>query len=204
MRLFHHGGLILALALLTTGCAITPKQPPSDTAQQQWQAHLQTLATLNNWELSGRIAVKTGQESLSGTLHWKQQADFYDIRIIGPLGRGSVSLLGDQQQSVLTTHEGKSFSAGNAQALLHQHLGLDVPLDYLRYWLLGKPAPDLVTEDLQLDETGRLGTLRQAGWEISYRGYTDAPGLSMPARIFINNHLVSVRLVVDQWTIPAS
>ena len=195
------GGLFL-LGLMLTGCTVIPVPAPDTTAEQNWQRRSQNLASLLNWELTGRLAIKTDEKAMSGTLHWKQQTENYSIRLIGPFGKGTVNLTGDQARVVLTTSKGDSYYASSPDQIIYQELGLKLPLSKLHYWVLGRPAPGAAPDHISYDPKGRITTLQQDDWQVSYRSYHSQYHPALPKKIFINNHKLSVRLVIDQWSLP--
>ena len=54
-------------------------------------------------------------------------------------------------------------------AQLQDRLGFELPLDNLRYWLLGIPDPSTPFE-LTRNAQDRAAHLSQAGWNIDYDG----------------------------------
>jgi outer membrane lipoprotein LolB len=131
------------------------------------------------------------------SLNWQQRQDRYSLNIIAPLGQGSMQLHGDAVQVTLLTDEGETVNSSDPDLLLYQQLGWKVPVSALRYWVLGLPAPGDSTQ--RLDEYGRLSHLTQAGWEIAFLDYQPQFGAELPRKVFIDNHLARVRLVIDNW-----
>lgn len=191
--------VFLLAVLLLAGCGTAPTRPPPDDRDQAWQRHRAAVAGLEKWRLTGRIAIHTQGEGWHATLDWRQEPGQYDIRLIAPLGQGSVRLQGQGGQVALHTEEGTSY-AGNAEALLYRRLGWRVPVEALRHWVLGLPAPGAVAER-RLDAYGRLAYLEQADWKIEFREYTGAAGRELPERVFVSNHRARVRLAVGRWRV---
>lgn len=196
-------GLICLCGLLAA-CAVVPPAP-SPLAEQHWQERRQALEKLRDWTLNGRIALQTEQEAWNASIFWQQRGEAFDIKLIGPLGHGTLSIEGDPSGVRLRTPEGKTLAARDAEALLYQQLGWRMPLSGLYYWVRGLPAPELPFSK-QIDAEGRLSGLEQAGWRIAYSRYQHggAPGLpdlpDLPGRIFLENSEISVRLVVQHWS----
>lgn len=188
----------LLLLLLTAACSPTPPRPlPENGAEQGWQLHQQQLRQLTHWQLSGRLAVLREHEAWHMSLTWQQRLERYSLNIIAPLGQGSLQLHGDTNQVMLMTEEGETINAADPDQLLYQQLGWRVPVSALRYWVLGLPAPG--AHQQQLDDYGRLSQLEQSGWEIHFLDYTTQLGVELPRKVFINNHLAQVKLVISRW-----
>jgi outer membrane lipoprotein LolB len=189
---------LFLLGMLLTGCSFAPVSPPQDN-QAVWDARQALLTRLSAWTLTGRVAVITESEGWHGDLLWKQQARNYDIRIMAPLGQGTVSLQSrDGLVTLRSTRDPRPVMAPNAEALLHRQLGWTVPVEGLRYWVLGIPDPGHQYH-MNLDSDGRLVRLDQSGWEVRYLRYQQVDGYDLPGKIFLDNRDLKVRLVVERW-----
>lgn len=189
--------LILLLSLSLLACTTAPSRPAAEHPEQAWQAHRATLVMLQQWQLVGRLAIQTENEGWHATINWLQQQQEYDIRLIAPLGQGTIQLYGNDKQVVLSSGEGEQTLANDPEALLYQEFGWRVPVASLRYWVLGLPAPGAAQREL--DDYGRLTRLFQNNWEIQFHDYEKQGAWELPGRIFINNHRAKVRLVVSRW-----
>ena len=194
------GGVAAAalMVLLLAACAGPATPPPRG---EPWAARQERLRSLTAWHLSGRIGLRTELESWTLGLDWHQQGDRYRIRLSAPLGQGSAVLSGDGESvTLLSSRDPRPLHAGDAEALLRQALGWDLPVSGLRYWVLGLPA-GTGEAVLELDAAGRIRRLEEAGWEIDYRRYTRAGDLDLPAKLFLTRDGLEVRIVVQQWRI---
>ena len=63
---------------------------------------------------------------------------------------------------------------------------------------LGVPDPAHPADEM-LDDTRRLATLKQDGWQIDYTSYADVRGQALPLKVTLKRENVRVRLVVDGW-----
>ena len=188
---------VLAIGWLA-GCAISPPTPSGD--QTAWMARQKELARLDHWQAVGRIGVVNGQDGWHANFQWNQQEPDYRIDLIGPLGQGRVLIQGNGRQVSLQTQDGRNQTAPDPDTLLEQSLGVRLPVDGLRYWIRGLPGPGPVTA-LHVDGSGRLTRLEQQGWTIDYPAYAPAPSRELPARITARRQDVSVKLVIEQWTL---
>jgi len=188
------------LALSLVACATAPPTPPAADPERAWRIHSTALENLERWQLTGRLGIVTEEEGWHARLDWKQEADRYRIRITGPLGQGSVQLEGTPKQVLLRTADAETVAA-DPERLLWQELGWRVPVSFLRYWVLGLPAPDAPAQR-QLNAEGRLERLQQSGWEISFLDYRESNGMVLPGKVFAHNQQARVRLVVGDWDLP--
>jgi outer membrane lipoprotein LolB len=191
-------GIIFCLALLA-GCATVR----SDRTQLSWAEQTTLLANLPAYGLSGRVAVRAGQEGWQANTQWRQHADISEVELSGPFGAGSMllRLSGDELQVV--DSQGEILRGDQATELLTRRLGFAPPLSALRYWLLALPAPAGGAAIPSYAADGTLTQLEQQGWQLSYEGYrseTAAGGtVRLPARLTATRGEVRLRLVVDRW-----
>ena len=192
---------------LCASCAAPRPSPPAEHVQQLWQARAATLLSIQRWELRGRLAVRTDERGGQASLTWRRDAARHSIRLNGPLGRGVVQITQDETGAVLQDAEQRQFRAANAEELLHRYTGWSLPLAHLNYWVRGIPVPDLPAAQ-ELDDSGRLKTLRQQGWEMAYKDYMRIEGLELPRHLILTalpeqanaeQPAIEVRLVIDAW-----
>lgn len=186
---------------LTGACLLAAcvTAPPSVTESdnrlfRQRQAELRDL---DNWQVTGRIAFKIDDEGGTGAMTWAQQGPDMVFSFRGPLGAGAFNLDGSPPDLLLQTGSGDVQRLVDPETQLRDRFGWSAPFSSLRYWMIGLPDPasDAVTE---VDETGLLRGLDQAGWSVSYDRYRDAPPM-MPAKLTLLRDGVRIRVVIDRW-----
>lgn len=176
--------------------------PVSDKQQSlSWQQRQLQLQQLDHWVLSGRVAITTREEGWHATLYWKQFPQKYEIKVIAPFGGGTVMLKGDREGVMLYADDSPPEFATNATSLLTRRLGWHFPVESLRYWVLGLPDPSIQRQDssIEFDLEHRISNLSQSGWRVRFLRYQQVDGYELPARIFLENDELSVRLVVQKW-----
>ena len=115
-----------------------------------------------------------------------------------------MELRGGPDGVVLRTADNKVYRARDPAALLREHVGWQVPLGGMRYWVLGRAEPAVPLDRLELDGAGRPSRMRQSGWTIEYQGYRLVEGLALPTRMALNNPRVKARLLVSRWELASS
>ena len=192
MRLFF-----LLFTLFITGCTTAPKLTPVSNPDATWQEHQHNLAAVQQWRLKGRISIQNDHESWFLKVDWQQKPGNYAVLLSGPFS-GIISLSGSEEIVELSDGE-QSFQAPDAELLLLEHTGIRMPVNGLRYWLLGLPQPGKKVNNLKLDVAGRMLSLQQEEWQVTVDRYQEYNGKTLPAKLVINNHHLKVRLIVDQW-----
>lgn len=183
--------LLGAYALLS-GCMTTR---PSSVAQAlPWAARLAMLQHDGAWQLDGRAAVALDKQGWQATLNWRQTDTSSDVRLAGPFGVGALEV---QLTPAGLALNGAPPSAAVA-AQLQEKVGFALPLEHLRYWLLGVPDPGSPGET-QRNAQDRLAQLSQAGWTVTYDRYMSVDGDLLPAHLVLTREAVRVRIVVDRW-----
>jgi outer membrane lipoprotein LolB len=163
-------------------------------APAPWEQRSAALQRANEWQLDGRAAVAVGTQGWQASLNWRQRGAATDVHLAGPLGVGALVLK--------ETPEGLSLNGAPPSdavlAQLQERLGFELPLDNLRYWLLGVPDPGNPF-DMTRNDQDRARQLTQAGWTVNYDGYMPVNGDWLPARLVLSRAGVRVRIAVDRW-----
>lgn len=193
-----HRFVLFCFSLLLASCATVPVQAPEPAGAGSLEQHAQALAQLTTWQMSGRAAISTPSQAGTVALQWWQQNEAYTVELRAPWGAGTVKVDGSPQGVLLRTSTGVQEYAAAPRELLRRHSGFDLPLEALRFWLLGLPVPDVAAQPTT-DERGLLTQLRQHGWRIRYLNYGEFEGLALPTRLFLTGEGIEVRIVVQEW-----
>jgi outer membrane lipoprotein LolB len=188
-------GLLLVLLILTS-CASPITRISSITADEIWQIRRERLQQLEQWQLKGRIGFVSERESGSASLYWKQDGDAYELKIVAPLGVGSLVVAGDDSGVVLQSSDGEMMRDEDAQWLVWRRTGWVIPVESLRYWILGLPLGD---EAYDLDDSGRVSQIQNKPWQVEYQRYQQIKELELPSKIQIQSPDIRMKLVVKDW-----
>jgi outer membrane lipoprotein LolB len=173
----------LVCAALLAGCAITP---PASLPRDALEA----------FQLEGRFSVRQDEQSHSGRLSWRHAADGDEWLLSSPFGQGIAGIVATDGQAVLTTGDGRSFTAPDVASLTERVLGYRLPLRLLCDWVRGRVSG---AEVLERDAPGRPLRLSFEDWRIEY-AYDDGDPRAPPAAIFAERSGVfELRLRIDEW-----
>jgi outer membrane lipoprotein LolB len=195
------GAALVAAALIAvSGCVTTPPQPQRDDTpaarEALWRIHRASLSPVDRFLLTGRIT--SAELALRADLRWQQDADgHFELRLAGPFGVGAVELRGDAQGVEVRNSDGVQYTR-DPEAWIRARYGWTLPIAGLRHWALGLPIPGSPSQR-QLDESGRLASLTQNGWALSYTEYREQNGYDLPRRFEANNGQVTLKLLIDTW-----
>lgn len=174
-----------------------PETVPSAVASQRWEDRKAVLSELQYWQLSGRIALFDAHTSWRSSIHWQHHPEHYEINFLTISGQQAARLLVNAAGAELFLPD-ERIAASDVAGLLRDRLGWQVPLDSLRFWVIGLPVPGMMSKH-GLDEKGRLQWLEQAGWQINYKRYTRVQELQLPKKIVLQHQRARIRLVIDTW-----
>ena len=190
-------GVTVAIVFLLLGaCAIQKGVDLPDISE--WETRHAILGELDKWQFSGRIAVKTSDDGFNGKLRWVQDEDSFSATVSGPLGIGTVRIEGNIEGVKITDKDGTTTVLTDVESELYYRYGWTIPVESLRYWVLGIPDPRVPAET-DFDDYDRVSHMNQRGWSVDVGAYREAGGQQMPARLVASSRDTSVRLVIDKW-----
>lgn len=194
------GSLLALLAvaeLALAGCATVPQGPgmavPAPTPAAQ-----ASLAAFDDWRATGRVAVKTARDGWSASFDWQEADGRGELGVRGPLGAGSARIT---RTAALVRIEGGSTEPLDVPApfdtlepALVDRLGFPLPLEQLRWWIVGIPAPGVAS-------VGEGSAFEQSGWRVRVDEYTAVAGAPapLPRRVVLERDTTRIRVIVDGW-----
>ncbi|HSH72171.1 MAG TPA: lipoprotein insertase outer membrane protein LolB [Methylophilaceae bacterium] len=196
------GALSIAGLLVTTGCTSLPAKTetstPSAAAADANQKHLASIEHIQNFIIDGRIGVQTDGRGVSGTIHWQHLDKKDDIAFYSPMGGKIAAVKTTDENVTLTSSDGKTYVASDAETLTQQTLGWRLPVTNLTDWVVGRPTKSAI-EKASWDESGKLTKLVQDGWEVEYQEYRDVSGNSLPSKLTLRNPKLYLKLIIERW-----
>lgn len=150
--------------------------------------------------LEGRISATDGRQAANGGVAWQHTALADHLTLFSPLGQIVARLESSADSATLTRADGTQHTAPDADTLLPELLGIELPVASLASWVQG--APGAFAEVRAHDAAGRPLLVIDQGWRIDYPGYADEGPQALPARIDISRGETRLRLVIDYWTLP--
>jgi outer membrane lipoprotein LolB len=176
----HRFGLLASLACIA-GCSALPAFLPQESLS-------------SGFELSGRVALKYGDEAASAKVQWRHSIGADDMLITNALGQGIARITRLRGEVTLETADSRQFQAANAESLSEQVLGWRLPLSGLPDWLRARASPGEAAQT-RAGADGRLLELAQDAWRIEYQEYRD----ERPVRLRLTRPNLEIRLIIDSW-----
>ncbi|MBI2785170.1 MAG: outer membrane lipoprotein LolB [Legionella longbeachae] len=197
----HFKQLLIIPICLLTACA--PPRPAAELPENKVipvEQRKAKTATVSSWEIQGSMAAKNKTKGWSAAMNWVQHGpNSYKIRLMGPLGSGTVLI--DKTGDGITFQDGsKKVTSHNADELLAQQTGIRLPVNNLYYWVRGLPAPGSVEAEHR-DQYNHLAQLKQNGYTINFTKYTAVKGIDLPSMIRLEGNGVMIKVVIQNWTV---
>ena len=195
---FSAATLILMLSILS-GCTTNFKEY---VGEENPRILREKLYQIEDFQLSGKLGFRNTDEAFSVAINeWHQKADHYEIKLSSSfLGLGSVTIQGTPSWIEIQESGEEPVSSPYPNEALAELLGMPLPVQRIRYWIRGIPAPQSSAKEVK-NERGLVSNISQDDWEIELDRYHDVNNLPLPGRIKINRQGTRITLVVGQWSI---
>lgn len=191
-------GLLLALAVLA-GCRTAPPAViVGPGADAPWPEQRAGLERLDRYGLEGRVAVAASGQGFSANLRYAQKPRAASLSLDGPLGIGGLRVEMESEDIHIATSRGENIEGAEARAELERRLGFALPLQELRWWLLGIPAPGDVAINAD-PASGEIRDFIQNGWRVSINSRAPGLGFAMPQRLTAEREGARLKLLVERW-----
>ena len=208
---------LLIASLMMLGCASVNTSPTTAdknaaptvatkalTIPPEAQQHQAEIAKVTDFKIEGRMGLQSDGYGVSGKIHWVHSLENDAIDLYSPLGNKIAAIVKNTEGVSLTSQNGKTIKAEDAESLTQLTLGWRLPFSKMSDWIVGRPASGVVT-DFTWDDKGHLSKLTQDGWEVSYMQYQNEMQPALPSKINLRNPKMNVRLVIERWdTSPQS
>ena len=190
--------LVSALALLGACRTVPPGAIRGPGADAPWPVQRAALDQLDRYGLQGRVAVAANGQGFSASLRYAQKKSHAaNLSLDGPLGIGGLRVDVDGEAVAIATSRGEKLDGREARAELERRLGFELPLQELRWWLLGVPAPG--ESAINAADDGEIRDFTQNGWRVSIAARVAGLGFSLPRRLTAEREGARMKLLVDRW-----
>ncbi|MEI2264843.1 lipoprotein insertase outer membrane protein LolB [Erwinia sp. CGal63] len=195
--------LPLASVLLAACSVNTPQGPGQSVTSPQWQQHQAAVKKITQYQTRGAFAYLSDRQKVYARFNWQQTApDRYRLLLTNPLGSTELQL--DAQGSVvqLVDNKGKRYTSNDAEKMISQLTGMDIPLNNLRQWMMGLPGE---STDYSLDDQYRLREANYSRdgqqWKVTYQAYDSKQQPALPANMELREGDQRIKLKMDGWTV---
>lgn len=204
MKLVATGTRIVGVYFLIqlTACTTVLKPDAVADPELEWSTRQTQLNQITLWKINGRLAITNKAEVWHLSVIWKQRDQHYKIHLSGPFGAGAVQLTGDQTGVIIKTSDDTVF-AEDAEKLLYESTGVQIPIQNLFYWIRGLPNPESTISKQVIDPYGRLEKLSQNNWNVRFKRYKKTNNIDLPSKIFLKCNSLDIRFVIEDWSVTS-
>lgn len=182
----YSNAYILIVICFICGCVST-----SQNLQVNGKKNYPLPPKLENWQIDGRISLSVENESSHANFRWNQKNNEFRLRLSFVGGFKSIIVLGNDFG--VEEIEGIQSDEKDLIDTLHNSL----PIEQLKYWLLGKSNPNLDFRMINLSEDEVA--FSQLDWTIRVMKVQKFNSLVLPKRILIENIDSNAQIIIDKW-----
>lgn len=174
----------------------------------EWQAHRQQLESLTQYTANGKLGYISPEQRQTLNFHWTYSANLTQVRLTTFLGQTVFNLTSTPNGAFIETYDDQKLSGQDANLLIYQLTGLNIPIEQLAGWLIGLPTN---ADTYQLNDLNTVASLskelNQKTWALNYTEYRafnvedTERTLPMPTRMQLVQDDTKLNLVVSKWTI---
>ena len=182
----YSNAYILIVICFICGCVST-----SQNLEVSGKKNYPLPPKLENWQTDGRISLSVKNESSHANFRWNQKNNEFRLRLSFVGGFKSIIVLGNDFG--VEEIEGIQSDEKNLIDTLNNSL----PIEQLKYWLLGKSNPNLDYRMINLSEDELA--FNQLDWTIRVMKVQKFNSLVLPKRILIENIDSNAQIIIDKW-----
>ena len=181
--------LLLAGILALPACSTLSTTP--EMAYQPSNAQNE-LYDLQRWAFEGRIAITGKNDAWSANINWEHTPSEDLIKLSGPLGQGGALIQLNASGVTIDQGGGDVKSSTDVENFINQQVGLAVPVNSLRYWVVGLP-------DKSQTASAIVNGFEQVGWKNQYKTMQPVGSYVLPRNMTVTSETVKLKLFIDQW-----
>ncbi len=196
--------LLPLASVLLAACTVKQLQGPGpNTTAPPWQQHQQAVTNVTRYQTRGAFAYLSDKQKVYAHFNWQQTApDRYRLLLTNPLGSTELQLDAQGHTVQLVDNKGKRYVSNDAEKMIAQLTGMDIPLANLRQWMMGLPGG---ASDYQLNSSYQLKSLnyRSNGqtWQVTIQDYDSKVTPPLPANLELREGDQRIKLRIYSWTL---
>lgn len=161
---------IAAACALLSGCSTSGGGAPSTA----WDQNYERLSSLRFFKASGRIGIKTPQETRGASYDIDGFGSGFVLNINSPMG-GTVASVTVTDNRLALAMDGKTYEDDVARAVFEKAFGIDIPVERVERIFLGLPGGRV-----ERGSDGRITGSSWDGYDIGYSGSVSEGGYTLP------------------------
>ncbi|MCK5729272.1 MAG: outer membrane lipoprotein LolB [Methylococcales bacterium] len=187
--LFFKALFFLLVIALSQGCTTKVIKPVEDKYSISPE---NALYQLKQWSFKGRLAIQDNKESWSASIEWSHTEKEDILKLSGPLGQTGGILIVSKEAVILDRGDGKTLHSTDINGFIKQQLGMQIPVQSLRYWVLGLTDP-------AHKFTALADGFKQNDWIIQYFQMQQSNEQWVPQKLKAFQNKTRLKLIIDEW-----
>ncbi|MBR9729466.1 lipoprotein insertase outer membrane protein LolB [Shewanella intestini] len=186
---------VIALTLFTLLAGCSSFNHPQFTA-----VNVADITQAQNWELQGKIAVRSPSDKFSTNLYWFHQKSTDELRLTTVIGTNLLVLKRSDTGATLEAN-GETYHDKDPQALLDSMVTIHIPLARLPLWITGQASPQDTVVSHNDDGSIKQLTSNASGtqWQIKFNSWQQQNGTQIPRLITISSEKVQIKIQNNHW-----
>lgn len=197
--------LLTSLFLVSCSLDISDNRPTNvqyiEKSDSTWQQHLEKVKRITSYHSKGIIGYISPKQRFSTAFDWQyHHPQKYTLELSSTLSSAKLTFQMHAQGLTISDEKGRQRSAQDAQTLLQEIIGMDIPLTQLATWLKGEPNE---RQDYNVGTNHLLANFSYAmngqHWTIDYLNYHHTGALPLPRDILLKNNQQTLKIRVNEW-----
>ncbi len=197
----------LCLAILTLAACSNSSYIRKAKDAETWKQVRDQLESLRQWEIRGKISIRSAADLYTADLFWQQKGDNLKLRLVAPFSQGVTEFKGsDEKGYQVLTGQGELIDVDSPESVTEHAFGVTLPFSELKSWVKGVPDRESPVWQARFNDDNRLENFQQSGWQVKILKYKKVGNKMLPSKLFLSrlnddmsDNKVDVRLILRRW-----
>lgn len=192
---------VVLLLFVFAGCTLTPTPKPSSDVPDLlgWQNRNAALYLQDEWLAHFSLIGVNAKQKFKTRVIWTQNQDTYQIKLKDFIGRTVAIIDGSLDGVKVKTSKGQHYEGSDADELVQNLFGIEIPVQGMHYWLRALPLPEHEYQLLALNNENLAEHMTQSGWQLDYDDYFQYETATLPQYITMQFEQLMLTVKVSHW-----
>ncbi len=191
-------------ALLLSACSQIgqPPAPTEPTIVSDWNTHQAELKAIEQYQVSGKLGYIDPEQRQSLNFTWSKSPEKSELSLYSFLGSKVFTLTLTPRYARIETADGDVFSHLDAEYLIKNLTGFELPIGHFENWMIGLPGEN---DPFTLDGFNRLQSTQtlsgDALWQVEYTSYSTTEQYPLPKNFKLSHQQTKLIVSISNWQI---
>ncbi len=207
MKTLQKPFFILILTILLSACTldIASERPQGiqyiEKNDKKWQQHLQKIKQIKQYQAQGQLGYINNKQRFSTRFTWQyNNPQFYSLLLSSAFSSSILKFEVSPFGITVSDHKGNQRSTKDINNLLHEMIGISIPLQQIGNWLKGQPDEN---SDYQVGINHLLASFTYSVegevWSADYLNYRTDQSIPLPKDILLKSSEQTLKVRIDNW-----